>query len=121
MNTLGDLEKAVMEALWSSDQPRTVREVTEALADRGPAYTTVMTVLDRLARKHLVTRDKDGRAWRYAPAASRDAYIAELMLNALELTGDRDAALTHFARSVSEPEARVLREELSRHTRGPDR
>lgn len=48
------------------------------------------------------------------PVAGRDAYIAELMLDALELTGDRDSALIHFARSVSPPEAEVLRRALHR-------
>lgn len=113
-----------MDVLWSAPEAMTVRQVTAALTDRGPAYTTVMTVLDRLAGKGLVRRDKDGRAWRYTAAASRDAYVSELMRTALDLSGDRDAALTHFVRSVSEPDARVLREALNRAaegSRGPRR
>lgn len=105
---LGQLERAVMELLWDRGQPMLVREVAEALAERGLAYTTVMTVLDRLARKDVVRRERVGRAWRYAPAASRDQYVARLMLEALDLTGDRDAALTRFARSVSGADAEVL-------------
>lgn len=112
MNRLGELEQAVMDVLWSRDEPATVREVLAALAERGLAYTTVMTVLDRLARKGVVRRELDGRAWRYVPAASREAFVAELMLQALDLTGDRDAALVRFARSVSDPEADVLRDAL---------
>jgi predicted transcriptional regulator len=112
VNRLGELEQAVMDVLWSRDEPATVREVLAALAERGLAYTTVMTVLDRLARKGVVRRELDGRAWRYVPAASREAFVAELMLQALDLTGDRDAALVRFARSVSDPEADVLRDAL---------
>lgn len=113
MNRLGDLERAVMELLWQAERPMTVREVVRALAaERDLAHTTVMTVLDRLARKNFLHRDRDGRAWRYYPAASREAYVAELMLDALEMTGDRDAALTRFARSVSGEEAEVLRHVL---------
>lgn len=102
-----------MNVLWERGEPLTARDVGRALAgDRDLAHTTVMTVLDRLAKKGLLLRRRDGRAWRYQPAASREAYVAELMLNALDQTGDRDAALTRFARSVTGEEARVLRDAL---------
>jgi hypothetical protein len=79
-----------------------------------------MTVLDRLAKKGFARRERDGRAWRYRPAATREAYVAELMLTALEQTGDRDAALARFAQSVSGAEAVVLRDALSRLDREQD-
>ncbi|MGH8573296.1 MAG: BlaI/MecI/CopY family transcriptional regulator, partial [Gammaproteobacteria bacterium] len=47
---LGELERAVMEVLWDRDEPFVVRDVVRVLAGRGLAYTTVMTVLDRLAK-----------------------------------------------------------------------
>jgi predicted transcriptional regulator len=72
-----------------------------------------MTVLDRLAKKGFARRERDGRAWRYRPAATREAYVAELMLTALDQTGDRVAALARFAQSVSGAEAEVLREALT--------
>lgn len=109
---LGDLERAVMEVLWDRRTPVAVRDVADALADRGLAYTTVMTVLDRLAKKGFVGRQRDGRAWRYQPADSREGYVTRLMLDALTLTDDRAAALTQFARSVSTTEADVLRQTL---------
>ncbi len=128
MARLGELERAVMDVLWSTDSTDglTVRDVGERLADRGLAYTTVMTVLDRLAGKGMVVRHRDGRAWRYRPAASREAYIAQLMLDALDLAppeqrsagvGDRGAALVRFARSVSGPEAELLRAALEEQAR----
>lgn len=101
-----------MDVLWAQDTPLTAREVGRLIADRDLAPTTVMTVLDRLTRKGFLTRTRDGRAWRYRPAASRDAYVAELMLEALDLTGDRTAALTRFAQAVSGEEAEVLRQVL---------
>lgn len=107
----------------------TVREVAEALQERDLAYTTVMTVLDRLAGKGMVEREREGRAWSYRPAATREAYIAQLMLDALDLAGSpesgsrasrgnpdrvgRDAALVRFARSVTGTEAEVLRAALT--------
>ncbi len=110
---LGELERAVMDVLWDRGTPLTVREVAEALHNRELAYTTVMTVLDRLAGKEMVERERAGRAWSYRPAASREAYIAQLMLDALDLAGSRDAALVRFARSVSGTEADVLRAALA--------
>ena len=91
-----------MDVLWDTASPLTVREVSERLADRGLAHTTVMTVLDRLAKKGFAVRDRDGRAWQYQPAASREAYVTELMLSALDQAGDRKAALASFARSVAD-------------------
>lgn len=111
---LGELERAVMEVVWARAEPATVRAVHEELADRGLAYTTVMTVLTRLAAKGVVRRKRSGRAWLYAPAASREEYVAELMLEALEMTGDRDSALVRFAQSVTTDEADALRKALER-------
>jgi BlaI family transcriptional regulator, penicillinase repressor len=114
VNRLGDLERAIMEVLWQTESSLTVRQVSHGLTQRNLAHTTVMTVLDRLAKKGFARRERDGRAWRYRPAATREAYVAELMLTALDQTGDRDAALARFAQSVSGAEAIVLREALAR-------
>lgn len=113
MRGLGDLERAVMDVLWERDEPASARDVARELAGRDLAYTTVMTVLDRLAKKGFVARERTGRAWQYTPVASRDAYVARLMLDALDFTGDRGAALVRFARSVSGREAEILRETLA--------
>ena len=101
-----------MEILWDTDVPLTVREVSVRLTERNLAHTTVMTVLDRLAKKGFARRQRDGRAWRYCPAATRETYVTELMLTALDQTGDRTAALTRFAQSVSGVEADALRDAL---------
>src|SRR4029078_11525071 len=71
---LGDLEAAIMELLWDSGASRLVRDVVADLGPQRPlAYTTVMTVMDNLHRKGWLIRESDGRARRYAPAASRQA------------------------------------------------
>lgn len=107
-----------MAVLWDRGEPCLVREVVAALAERDLAYTTVMTVLDRLEKKGVVRRQRDGRAWRYETSSSREEYVARLMLDALDLTGDRSAALTHFAMSVSRPEREVLSKALRRRPDG---
>ncbi|OYN89452.1 BlaI/MecI/CopY family transcriptional regulator [Parenemella sanctibonifatiensis] len=83
MAVLGDLEHRVMGALWRTSQARSVREVHEELSgedgEKQLAYTTVMTVLDRLAKKDLVMRERDGRAWIYRPAVTQARLIADEM------------------------------------------
>lgn len=74
MAGLGDLEQRVMDVVW--DHPGlTVREVADRMrGDADRAYTTVMTTLDRLFRKDLLLRTKDGLAWRYVAAVDRLAW-----------------------------------------------
>ena len=89
MAAMGELEQAVMDILWNRPDPLSVRDVHELLAhDRDLAYTTVMTVLDRLAKKGLVVRNLDGRAWMYRPANSRAAQIAAEMLDLMGRLSD---------------------------------
>ncbi|WP_205705257.1 BlaI/MecI/CopY family transcriptional regulator [Kineococcus indalonis] len=105
-----------MDRLWGAGRPLTVREVHEQLAaHRKIAYTTVMTVLDRLAKKAVVRQEREGRAFRYSPVASREQMVADLMLDALggvEAVDTRQAALVHFVGGVSPAEAAALREAL---------
>lgn len=114
---LGELEQAVMDRLWSAPEPQTVRQVHEALCEhRDLAYTTVMTVLQRLAKKHLVVQHRDDRAHRYAPAHGRDELVAGLMVDALDQasdSGSRRAALVHFVERVGSEEADALRRALA--------
>ncbi|MCJ0907152.1 BlaI/MecI/CopY family transcriptional regulator [Rhodococcus sp. ARC_M6] len=117
MAGLGELERAVMDHLWSTTEPQTVRQVHEALAThRELAYTTVMTVLQRLAKKHLVIQQRDDRAHRYLPVNKREELVASLMVDALAQapeSGGRAAALVHFVGQVNADEADALREALA--------
>jgi len=91
MAVMGELEQAVMDILWNRPGPLSVRGVHELLAqNRDLAYTTVMTVLDRLAKKGLVVRNLDGRAWLYRPANSRAAQVAGEMLDLLGRLSDEE-------------------------------
>jgi BlaI family transcriptional regulator, penicillinase repressor len=110
--TLGELERAVMETLWSAIAPVTARDVQDALADRDLATTTVLTVLGRLERKGLVTRTREGRAHRYRAVASREDHVAELMRDALDATPNRGAALARFLGTIPPDERAALRDLL---------
>ena len=75
---LGSLERAIMDELWESAGPQTVRQVHRALSARRPlAYSTVMTVLQRLALKDLVIQLRDARAFKYF-AMPRTGAVARL-------------------------------------------
>ncbi len=69
---LGGLEAEIMEQVWRSGST-TVRDVHRAIGGRRDlAYTTVMTVVGRLAEKGLLRREgKDGAAWVYVPTLSK--------------------------------------------------
>jgi len=110
---LGQLEATVMERLWASESSVAVRDVLEDLQKgRAIAYTTVMTVLDNLHRKGMVTREKAGRAYRYRPAYTREEHTAALMEQVLAGSGDRGAALMHFVEQMPPDEIRRLRQAL---------
>jgi predicted transcriptional regulator len=123
MRRLGELEAAVMSLLWAEPETAlSVREVLEQLSTRKPlAYTTVMTVLDNLHRKGFVERAKDGRAYRYRAASTREQHTAELMEAALAGTSDRAAALLHFVESISPEGLADLRAALDAFDTAPER
>lgn len=81
---LGRLEREVMDVLWRSDRVN-VREV-QAQLPRAVAYTTVMTTLDRLFKKGFLDRDREGRAFVYRAALTRqdlEAAVASGLLRGL--------------------------------------
>ena len=67
---LGKLERQVLEEIWRR-QETTVRDVFIAFEEKV-AYTTLMTTLDRLYKKQLLKRRKDGRAFIYSPVVNRE-------------------------------------------------
>lgn len=127
-NRLGDLERAVMDVLWATSDAhpggRTVREVHDVIGvERGLAYTTLMTVLDRMAKKGLVERERDGRAWRYTPSSTRAELTSETLHHTLgELAGDtRRSALLHFLGESTPEELDELKAALAElEARQPD-
>jgi predicted transcriptional regulator len=105
---LGELERRVIEVLWANPaREMSGRDVANALPDY--AYTTVATVLERLTHKDLVNRRMDGRAIRFSASGTRSAHAAQVMHEALIVTGDPDAALFSFACTLSRSETEALR------------
>ena len=113
MGDFGDLEAVVMDLLWSRSEPATVRDVQSALAAERPlAYTTLMTVMDRLHGKGWLTREMHGRAYSYRPSATREEYSAQLMTDALDSSSDRTATLVRFLEQMDARDATRLRSVL---------
>jgi predicted transcriptional regulator len=119
---LGPLEERVLEILWREGRDLSVREVHEALGN-ALAYTTVMTTLDRLFKKGVLDRERDGRAYRYAARTSREVFAASLLRRLLEpllRRGPVRPLLATLVDAVSERD-RDLLPELERLVREKER
>ncbi|WP_222195287.1 BlaI/MecI/CopY family transcriptional regulator [Modestobacter italicus] len=112
MNTLGELERTVLEHLWAVGAPLTATRLRDDLTDRGLALTTVHTVLTRLEQKGFVDHD-DSRPRQFRALGTREDHVADLMHEVLGQAGDRQAALARFVGSVGDDEMRMLRELLA--------
>jgi predicted transcriptional regulator len=97
-----------MDAIWSEGRPVSVRAIVDALNDRRSeplAYTTVMTVMNRLAAKHVLMRQGERRSYVYEATAPDAAGIA--VRDVIRTYGD--VAVAHFV-----DEARANPDVLSR-------
>jgi BlaI family transcriptional regulator, penicillinase repressor len=109
---LGPLEQQLLQQLWSHGSA-TVREL---LADGKihQAYTTVMTTVDRLYKKGLLTRVAEGRAFRYTPRHTPEELQRVTALeNIRQLLGSGDASslpLSYLVEALSSHDAQLLDE-----------
>lgn len=95
---LPPLELECMKALWSLGEA-TVEEVRADLMPRRPlAYTTILTVMDRLARKGVAERRKRGRAHVYTAAVAKDVVREHAIERLLEnfFHGSREQLRSHL-------------------------
>ena len=94
-SVLGPLEAEIMRALWRAREPRTVRQLLGPLnEERGQklAYTTLMTVMNRLVEKGALRRERSGRGYAYEPTVENAAGIAVQKV----MRDFGDAALAQF-------------------------
>lgn len=102
----------MLEQVWRSGREISVRDVAAALP-RPLAYTTVMTTLDRLHRKGLLVRRKEGRAFLYAPRTTRGPFTAGFLRRWLDRLAGRGAVrplLVSLVDAVGEHDAALLPE-----------
>ena len=109
---LGPLETRLLELLWARSEPATAGDLQRECP--ALAYTTVMTTLDRLYRKRLLLRTRDGRAFAYQPRCTRDELISELVsghvTQLLGSSGGSSVILSTLVRAVRETDAALLDE-----------
>ena len=114
--TRGELESAVLRALWTADAPMSARDILGTFDDFDgvPALTTVLTVLDRLRAKGRVTKSAAaGGGFVFEATESESRFAANAMLAALVGAADRSAALLRFAGDLDERDIAVLRKVLT--------
>lgn len=85
---LGDLEREVMRVVWKhAEHMVSIQEVMDGLATRGLAYTTVMTIMNRLAEKGILVRDDRQQPHRYTAQHSEQDFfrsVAGTMLGRIQ-------------------------------------
>lgn len=107
MRQPGPLEQVVLEALWLQGE-LSVRGVLDALGT-DHAYTTILTVLQRLHDKRIVKRRRTGNAWLYRAAEARESSLARRLHALLDEAGpERDAVLVAFVDTAEEADPAVL-------------
>src|SRR5438270_12416486 len=114
--THGILERAVTDEVWSRGRA-SANDIYRAHGERT-AYTTWMTTLDRLFKKGLLEREKEGRAYLYSPRVTREEFergVAEDVLGGLldRSPGGAQPLLACIVEAVSEHD-RALLDELHR-------
>ncbi len=100
---LGELEKEIMDVVWENPQKVTVRSVYKHLKKRRKiAYTTVMTIMNRLVDKGLLGRKKDGRAYLYKPAVSKDKFLTRISRQIIKnfVSSFGDIAIARFSQEL---------------------
>lgn len=120
----GELEANIMDRLWNRDPETdaTVRDIFDQLSvERHIAYTTVMSTMDNLHGKGWLSRERDGKAYRYRPTMTREQHSARLMLEALSGGGRSEAVLSHFVAQIDAAESADLRAALRRLARKSSR
>jgi predicted transcriptional regulator len=114
LSRLGPLEQRLLEALWRRGQA-TVRDLLNREgACRDLAYTTVMTTLDRLFKKNLLSREVEGRAFRYAPRFTCEELHREMAGEAvrqlLEASPASSLPLSYLVEVLTDRNAQLLDE-----------
>jgi len=107
---LGDLEAEVMECVWDLGSA-SVKDVHRCVLERRDiAYTTVMTVMTRLAEKGLLVRRQEGRAYVYTPSVPKDEFCVDVVKDFVGgLFGQVDRpVLAHFVQSLTEDDEAQL-------------
>ena len=109
------LELLCLQALWGLGEGN-VADVRQSLAEtKSLAYTTVMTILDRLEKKGFVNRHKAGRAYNYVPLVTREAIQQQALSDFVRMhfNGSRSQLMEFLTRPPEAPPVVLVVEEMS--------
>jgi predicted transcriptional regulator len=104
-SNLGPLEQKILSVVWNSSQHCTVTHVLEVLQadDKQLAYTTVMTILNRLVEKGYLSREKHGRSFSYHSKNQGNSFLKQLIRS----------TITNFAQTFGEEAISAFAQEAS--------
>ena len=111
LRVFGDLEREVMDIIWSK-KTITVRDVYETIKKkRQIAYTTVMTIMDRLFVKKLLKRRKVGKTYYYSADASKENFLERTSKSIIDgLVRDfGEVAIAQFATTIDKVDPKKLK------------
>lgn len=112
---MGELEQAIMNLLWDASESLTANQVRDALAaqqEPGPAITTALTVLGRLAKKGFVVKDDSRRPHEFTASTTREEHTVKLLNDVLGAAVDKHAVLARFIGGIDPSDARKVQQLL---------
>jgi predicted transcriptional regulator len=108
---LGPLENDVMNIIWGQENEVTVREVFDLLVlQKEMAYTTVMTIMVRLAEKNILEKRKEGKTMYFKPKVSKEAFTGEVVGSVVDslLEDFAEVAMARFVSSVKKGDKETI-------------
>lgn len=114
--SLTKAELNVMNILWGKNEA-TVNEIIEVMSEPKPAYTTVLTVMQVLTRKGIVSPERRGKAHVFRPLLSREEYIDTFMQETRNVLfqGSLRSLFSYFVKSekLSKEELNKILDEIN--------
>ena len=107
---LGELEKQVLEYLWKN-QPADAKQVHSYFEkDRGGSLNTIQSTLERLFKKDLLSRVKNGHAYQYFPKVARQELIGQLIKSVTHdfIVEDENSVIAAFSSISSDLDEQQL-------------
>jgi BlaI family penicillinase repressor len=125
IDRLGTLQRSVMEAVWELREA-TVQEVRERIKRRPqPAYTTILSVMQKLEKAGWLTHRSEGRTYVYLPVRSREEAGATSLRTFIErvFSGDRLLLFQHLLKDedLSDQDLQALKTMIDRRRKDKDK
>ena len=78
--SLGPLERSILKIVWKTEKEVCVRHVLGQLPkELNPAYTTVMTIMNRMVDKGILEKEKPSKTCYYQTTQSKNSFLSSLI------------------------------------------